>query len=141
MPSNAIKLLDVPPVPPSSPRMLFLGPLDNLLCDRKGVQQIFDFDYILEVYKPVSQRRWGYYVLPVFYGDRFVARLDSHVSKQTWNITHWWWEPDVLMTTAIVTALQNAIRTFLVYLNAKDINISTDIEEKTRDALLGAVVV
>jgi uncharacterized protein len=139
MPSSAIKLLDVPPIPPPSPRMIFLGPLDNLLWDRKGVQQIFDFDYIWEVYKPAAQRRWGYYVLPVFYGNRFVARLDSYMSKHTWNISKWWWEPDVLITTEIVTALQHAVRTFLVYLGANDLQVSEDVETNTRDILLGTV--
>ena len=62
--THLLPLLDTKP---SLSRMLFLGPLDSILWDRKAVQHIFDFDYMWEVYKPVAQRRWGYYVLPVFY--------------------------------------------------------------------------
>jgi predicted acyl esterase len=59
---------------------------------------LFMFDYVWEVYKPEPQRRWGYYVLPVFYGDRFVARLDGRLERGVWTITRWWWEPDVTPT-------------------------------------------
>ncbi|MBV9614312.1 MAG: YcaQ family DNA glycosylase, partial [Ktedonobacteraceae bacterium] len=89
--SSALPLLDTE-LP--APRVIFLGPLDSILWDRKAVQQLFDFDYIWEVYKPAPQRRWGYYVLPVFYRDRFIARLDSRLEKGIWTISRWWWEPD-----------------------------------------------
>jgi uncharacterized protein YcaQ len=64
MPTSALPLLDTEP---PEPRVLFLGPLDSILWDRKAISQLFDFDYMWEVYKPPEQRRWGYYVLPVFY--------------------------------------------------------------------------
>jgi len=76
--TSTLDLLDAP-LPP--PRMIFLGPLDSMLWDRKTLRHIFDFDYIWEVYKPEQLRKWGYYVLPVFYGDRFVARIDSRLEK------------------------------------------------------------
>jgi uncharacterized protein len=85
--TEVLKLLGQPPL---EPRVIFLGPLDSVLWDRKGVLQIFDFDYTWEVYKPEQQRKWGYYVLPVFYGDRFIARLDSRMEKGIWNILRWW---------------------------------------------------
>lgn len=47
------------------PQASFIAPLDNLLWDRKLIKEIFGFEYIWEVYKPVSERRYGYYVLPV----------------------------------------------------------------------------
>ena len=86
-PTSALALLD-DPLP--DPRVIFMGPLDSLLWDRKSLLQIFDFDYIWEVYKPAVQRKWGYYVLPVFYGDRFVARVDSRLENGTWTISRWW---------------------------------------------------
>jgi uncharacterized protein YcaQ len=58
MPTGLLKLLDAP-LP--EPRVIFLGPLDSLLWDRKAIRQIFDFDYIWEVYKPEKVRKWGYY--------------------------------------------------------------------------------
>lgn len=102
------------------PRMIFLGPLDSLIWDRKAIGHIFDFDYMWEVYKPASQRRWGYYVLPVFYKDRFVARFDSRLEKGTWNISQWWWEPDVVVDDQLQEALLQAQEAFTQYLGARD---------------------
>ena len=103
-----------------TPRMIFLGPLDSLIWDRKAVQHIFSFDYMWEVYKPLAQRRWGYYVLPVFYKDRFVARFDSRLEKGTWTITNWWWEPDVVVDDELQEALRLAKEAFVYYLRAHD---------------------
>ena len=55
--------------------VVFLAPLDTVVA-RGRAQALFDFEYLWEVYKPVAQRRWGYYTLPILYGDRLVARLD-----------------------------------------------------------------
>ncbi len=113
---------------PSTSRMLFLGPLDSILWDRKAVQHIFNFDYMWEVYKPTAQRRWGYYVLPVFYKDRFVARLDSRLEKGTWNILNWWWEPDVVVDDELEEALRLAKTAFLYYLGAKDVRMEGGVD-------------
>jgi uncharacterized protein YcaQ len=114
-PTSTFKLLDEPH---PSPRVIFMGPLDSLLWDRKSVSQIFDFDYIWEVYKPAEQRKWGYYILPVFYGDRFVARVDSRLEKDNWIISRWWWEPDIIPNADLLDALGIAIENFLHYLRA-----------------------
>jgi uncharacterized protein YcaQ len=60
-----------------SGRAALLSPFDRLISDRKRMVEIFDFDYNLEMYKPVSKRRWGYYALPILYGDRLVGKLDA----------------------------------------------------------------
>lgn len=62
---------------PFEPRAALLSPFDRLLYDRKRVEQIFEFEYVLEMYKPAAQRRWGYYALPVLYGDRLIGKLDA----------------------------------------------------------------
>jgi len=115
----------------SAPRMLFLGPLDSILWDRKAVQHIFNFDYMWEVYKPAAQRRWGYYVLPVFYKNRFVARLDSRLEKGTWNILNWWWEPDVVVDEEMEHALRVAKMEFLRYLGANAIQMRNEVATTT----------
>jgi uncharacterized protein len=135
--TSVLKLLDEPL---SNPRMIFLGPLDSLLWDRKSLLQIFDFDYIWEVYKPAEQRRWGYYVLPVFYGDRFVARVDSRLEKGIWTISRWWWEPDVTPGADLLDALRSAAEGFLYYLRAGGVCVTEDVDAWVKQAISGAKV-
>ncbi len=118
MPTSALSLLAVEP---PAPRVIFLGPLDSLLWDRKAIAQLFDFEYLWEVYKPVEQRKWGYYVLPVFYGDRFIARLDSRMEGRVWNIMNWWWEPGIQPDATLRQALNSAVEQFLLYLRAESV--------------------
>ena len=121
----ALKSLDQPPL---EPRVIFLGPLDSLLWDRRGIQHIFGFDYIWEVYKPEPLRKWGYYVLPVFYGDRFIARVDSRLDKGIWTIARWWWEEDVVPDAALLEALQMAMARFMIYLGATGVQASEGVD-------------
>ncbi len=125
MPTRLLSLLDAEPL---APRMIFLGPLDSILWDRKAVQHIFGFDYMWEVYKPAAQRRWGYYVLPVFYKDRFVARLDSRLDGSVWTISRWWWEPDVVPDDELLHVLSDTVRNFSYYLRASDVKVEKDGE-------------
>jgi uncharacterized protein YcaQ len=135
LPTSALPLLEAPA---PAPRVIFLGPLDSLLWDRRGVMQLFDFDYVWEVYKPEHLRRWGYYVLPVFYGDRFVARMDSRLEKGVWTISRWWWEEHVNPDADLLAALRTAASQFLHYLRAQDIMVSEHVDPPVRDALLAA---
>ena len=62
---------------PFTGRAALLSPFDRLVQDRKRLDQLFEFDYLLEMYKPVEQRIWGYYALPILHGDRLVGKLDA----------------------------------------------------------------
>jgi len=62
-------------------RRIALSPFDNVLCDRARTATLFGFDHRLEIYVPPAQRRWGYYVLPVLDGERFVARADAVLDR------------------------------------------------------------
>ncbi len=121
---------------PSSPQQLvFVAPLDQLLWDRKAVAHIFGFDYVWEVYKPPAARKWGYYVLPVFYGDRFVARFDSRVKDGVWEFYAWFWEPDVTPDADLLSALTDAVKGFTAYLGAEKLVLPTGLSRQTRAAL------
>ncbi len=102
------------------PRAAFIAPLDNMLWDRKLITALFDFEYTWEVYKPAAQRQYGYYVLPVLYGDRFVARFEPRLDKKTGvlNILNWWWEPGIKPSEAMLQALNSCLRGFMSYLGA-----------------------
>jgi uncharacterized protein YcaQ len=62
-------------------RTALLSPLDRLVFDRKRMLELFGFDYQLEMYKPVAQRRWGYFALPVLHGDRLVGKVDATADR------------------------------------------------------------
>jgi uncharacterized protein len=62
-------------------RAALLSPLDRLVFDRKRMTELFEFDYQLEMYKPAAKRRWGYWAMPILYGDRLVGKLDAAADR------------------------------------------------------------
>ena len=132
--TSTLDLLDVS-LP--TPRMILLGPLDSMLWDRKTLRYIFDFDYVWEVYKPEKLRRWGYYVLPVFYGDRFVARVDLRLEKGVWTIARWWWEDDVAPDAGMLDTLRDTVERFMYYLRADGVIVGEGVDERVREAVVG----
>ncbi|MCA1570912.1 MAG: winged helix DNA-binding domain-containing protein [Chloroflexi bacterium] len=78
-----------------TPSVSFLAPLDPLVWDRRMLRELWSFHYLWEVYVPEARRRWGYYVLPILYGDRFVGRIEPRIDRttKTLNILGVWFEP------------------------------------------------
>jgi uncharacterized protein YcaQ len=97
----------------SAPGVAFLAPLDPLAWDREFLRTCFGFDYIWEVYVPAAKRRWGYYVLPILFGDRLVGRIEPRIDRKadTLRILGAWWEEgfDPLDTEGFVDAFAEAI--------------------------------
>ncbi len=114
--------------------MRFVAPLDQLMWDRSAVARLFDFDYVWEVYKPEKQRRWGYYVLPVMLGDRFVARIDSRLSHGVWHILKWYWEDRLDLSPGMLEALESAVGRFRRYLGADALKLPRGLTQQTRGA-------
>ena len=67
---------------PSRQIHTILAPLDPLVWDRELLRQLFDFDYVWEVYVPEKARKHGYYVLPVLWGDRLVGRIEPRIDRK-----------------------------------------------------------
>ncbi|MFB7799356.1 DNA glycosylase AlkZ-like family protein [Isoptericola sp. NPDC056134] len=67
---------------PFEGRTAVLSPFDALVHDRARLLEVFDFDYVLEMYKPRDRRRWGYFALPVLHGDRFVGKVDATADRK-----------------------------------------------------------
>jgi len=95
------------------PGAAFLAPLDPLAWDRQFLRSLFGFDYLWEVYVPAAKRRWGYYVLPLLYGDRFVGRIEPRIERRTGTlrVLGLWWEEgfDPLATDGFVEAFAAAL--------------------------------
>jgi uncharacterized protein YcaQ len=66
---------------PFEGRAALLSPLDRLVFDRKRMADIFESDYQLEMYKPAAKRRWGYWAMPILYGDKLVGKLDAEADR------------------------------------------------------------
>jgi uncharacterized protein YcaQ len=122
------------------PRAAILAPLDNLLWDRRFVKELFDFHYVWEVYKPVAERLYGYYVLPILYGDRFVARFEPGRDGKSGAliIKQWWWERGVDRLDAMHDELRHCFERFLSYLGADDLRIDGQAAEQAGLNWLGA---
>lgn len=116
----------------TKPRAVILAPLDNMLWDRELIKELFDFEYRWEVYKPVKERKYGYYVLPVLYNDRFIARFEPGRDKYSSAlvIKNWWWEKGIKPSTEIRAALKDCFTNFLGYLGAKNIKVEKSIIER-----------
>ncbi|MDQ2964754.1 MAG: winged helix DNA-binding domain-containing protein [Chloroflexota bacterium] len=96
-----------------APGAAFIAPLDPLAWDREFLRTLFAFDYIWEGYVPAPKRQWGYYVLPLLYGDRFVGRIEPRIERRTGTlrVLGLWWENgfDPLASDGFVDAFADAL--------------------------------
>jgi hypothetical protein len=110
--------------------VVFLAPLDHVSA-RGRAKELFGFDYVWEVYKPEHQRKFGYYALPILWGDRLVARFDSKLDRttNTFAILSLWLEDQALGNDeAFAEALACGFARFVTFLGASKLD-ATAIRE------------
>lgn len=122
---------------PNKGHVKFLAPLDNMLWDREMINRIFHFDYRWEVYTPVDKRKYGYYVLPVLYGTKLIARFEPYKSKkdEPFMIKNWWWEPGITVTDVMLGEIHRTIKDFARYLSVPCKESYTDVIMKKEEKL------
>lgn len=117
----------------------FLAPLDHV-CARGRAKLLFGFDYVWEVYKPGHQRKFGYYTLPVLWGDRLVARFDSKLDRttNTFVLLGFWLEDKALgKDEAFAEALARGFARFVKFLGAGRMDMRAVAEPRLRRSITG----
>ncbi len=97
-------------------RTALLSPFDRLIHDRVRAEQLFSFEYILEMYKPKDKRRWGYFALPVLHGDQLIGKVDATVDRKARALSVNAIHQDVPFTKAMTAAVRAEIEDLAVWL-------------------------
>jgi uncharacterized protein YcaQ len=122
------------------PGVGFLAPLDPLAWDRDLMRSLFDFDYVWEVYVPQAKRRWGYYVLPILFGDRIVGRIEPRLERRdgTLRVVGLWFEDafDPVADTGFVPAFAEALRAHAAFGGVERIVLPRNVRHRP---VVGAV--
>jgi uncharacterized protein YcaQ len=104
------------------PSVGFLAPLDPLIWDRRMLRELWGFDYLWEVYVPLAKRKWGYYVLPMLFGDRFVGRIEPRLDRKTrtLNILGVWFEAgfEPMASPGFIESLGEALGAYREFVGA-----------------------
>ena len=93
-------------------RLEFLAPLDPMLWDRKLIEAVWGYQYSWEIYTPAVKRKYGYYVLPIVYGDRFIGRIEPKADRKTNTLTvqNVWLEPGVRKTKLLSGKIDKTVQ-------------------------------
>lgn len=106
-------------------RTELLAPLDNMLWDKRLIYALFGFDYKWEIYTPEAQRKYGYYVLPILSGDKFIGRAEliNQRNEETLLIKNIWLEDGVEATDKLRSDLESCFRRFAIFNNCKQLQV------------------
>jgi uncharacterized protein YcaQ len=115
-----VELLKTPSEPP--PAVAFIPPFDPVVWDRAFLGSLFDFDYVWELFFPPEKRRWGWYVLPILFGDRLVGRFEPRIEANAGavRIIGLWWEDwfQPRRAEGFVDAMREALDAYLEFARA-----------------------
>jgi hypothetical protein len=131
---DEVALLKAPPEPP--PTVAFVPPFDALVWDRALLGSLFGFDYVWELFVPPAKRRWGWYVLPILFGDRFVGRIEPRIegAEACVRVLNLWWEDsfDPRRADGFVDAMRDALRAYVRFAGASRLEWSAQLAREQR---------
>jgi uncharacterized protein YcaQ len=107
---------------PFEGRTTLLSPFDRLIHDRDRALELFGFEYLLEMYKPQAQRRWGYFALPVLHHDRLVGKVDAMADRKSSKLRVHAIHQDVRFTRAITTTVDAELEALATWLGLESVD-------------------
>lgn len=107
---------------PFEGRTALLSPFDRLIHDRTRTMELFDFEYVLEMYKPKASRRWGYFALPVLHRDRLVGKVDATADRTSSKLHVHAVHEDVPFSRAVSTAVDAELEALASWLGMESID-------------------
>jgi uncharacterized protein YcaQ len=129
-----VELVEAPPEPPAS--VAFLSPFDPLVWDRGLLGSLFEFDYVWDLFHPPAKRRYGWYVLPMVFRDRFVGRIEPRIDREKGRIEilGLWWEDGFAPRRAegFVDAMRDALRAYLEFARASRLEWAPHLQKEKR---------
>jgi uncharacterized protein len=131
---DEVGLLETPPEPPAS--VAFLPPFDALVWDRALLGSLFGFDYVWELFHPPAKRRWGWYVLPIVFRDRFVGRIEPRIERDDGRVQvlNVWWEDGFAPSRVegFVDSMRDALRAYLAFAGASRVEWPPQLNAERR---------
>ena len=117
--------LDILEKPALRSKATILSPFDNFIIQRKRIQELFGFHYILECYTPEKKRKYGYFSLPILWNGELVARMDCKADAKTnvFHVNHLALEPELKTTDAFFSSLRKELLTFMVFNACKELKV------------------
>jgi uncharacterized protein YcaQ len=132
--AEEVALLEAPPEP--APTVAFVAPFDSFLWDTPLLASLFGFDYVWEGFFPAAKRRWGYYVLPILFGDRLVGRIEPRIDREAArvDVLGVWWEEgfEPHRADGFVEAMVEALRSYLHFAGAEGLEWASHLVAEKR---------
>ena len=131
---DEVGLLEAPPEPP--PSVAFLPPFDPLVWDRGLLGSLFEFDYVWELFHPPAKRRWGWYVLPILFRDRFVGRIEPRIERAAGRVQvlGLWWEEgfEPKRADGFVDAMRDALDAYMRFAGVDSAEWASHLDQERR---------
>jgi len=138
--ADELALLEEPPEP--APTVAFVAPFDSLLWDTALLAGLFGFEYVWEGFFPPAKRRWGYYVLPILFGDRLVGRIEPRIDRERARVEVLgvWWEDGIApgRVDGLVEAMRDALGAYLRFAGADGVDWAPHLAKEKRLFRAGA---